>query len=370
MGLYDQWLSLRNHWLTSPKFHDFAIRFPLTRPIFRKRQSEVFDVVSGFVYSQILHICVVLGVLEEKRLIAQGLTLEEFSELTDLGPDEAQRLAKGAASLRILEERNGKFLFGDLGAALSINAGALAMIRHHSALYKDLSEPVELLANGRRETHLSQYWDYARNIDPKKASAEEVREYSNLMSASQQAVSDEVIACYDFSNFESLMDVGGGQGTFLANVSKAAPHLNLRLFDLPEVVAMAENHGISSELPTGTKFYGGSFFEDDLPKGADLISLIRILHDHDDEPAQVILEKIYAALPVGGKLLLAEPMSTGGHAARIADAYFNFYLYAMGSGRPRTPVEISKMMKLAGFSRVKVVQTRAPFTTSLLVGEK
>ena len=370
MGIYDAWLDFRDKCLTSPKFHKFALQFPLTRPIVCRRQSQLFDVVSGFVYSQILAACVQLDVFSCPNLRSGGATVGEFSKHLGLDADETKRLVKGAASLRLLQERNGKFRLGDLGAALSVNEGALAMIEHHHAFYKDLSDPVGLLKSGRRETNLSRYWDYARNIDPASAKKADVAPYSRLMSASQNMVSEEVIAAVDFKQYSKVLDLGGGRGTFLSNVGSAFPHLELALFDLPEVVELARKANDTGNGPDRIEFHGGSFFDGELPAGADLITLVRILHDHDDAAVLKILANVHKVLRPGDTLLICEPMSTGGHAHRISDAYFNFYLYAMGSGRPRMPEEIGLMLKNTGFGQIRQIPTRSPFITSIMHAQK
>ena len=89
MSLLDRWLDFRDACLTSHRFHQFASRFPLTRPVVRKRQSELFDLVSGFVYSQILLACIELDVLPK---VKSGLTLAALSEQIDLPIDETRRL--------------------------------------------------------------------------------------------------------------------------------------------------------------------------------------------------------------------------------------------------------------------------------------
>jgi len=134
VGLYDVWLDFQEKCLTSQKFHDFAIKFPLTRPIVRKRQSELFDIVSGFVYSQILYSCVELGIITHPKLKAPGATLDQISELAGLQLDETRRLMDGAVSLRLFEKRHNKYRLGDLGAALSINKGVLQQFVHKSRL--------------------------------------------------------------------------------------------------------------------------------------------------------------------------------------------------------------------------------------------
>lgn len=370
MGLYDLWLDFQEKCLTSQKFHDFAIRFPLTRPIVRKRQSELFDIVSGFVYSQILKACVELGLFSAHQLRAPGATLDEIATLTSLGKDETRRLMDGAVSLRLFVKRDGKYRLGDLGAALSTNKGVLAMIAHHGELYKDLVDPVDLLKSGRRETNLSRYWDYARRENPAESEADKVSAYSELMSESQLMVSHEVIANFHFSDYKTLLDVGGGQGTFLKCVAEAAPALDLMLFDLPQVAKRADSAFSKAGLSQRVKTFGGSFFDDDLPGGADLVSLVRILHDHDDDAVMKILSAAYKALEPGGTLIVCEPMSTGGSAHRISDAYFNFYLYAMGSGKPRTPETLITMLAQAGFSTSNPVKTRAPLITSIISARK
>ena len=106
---------------------------------------------------------------------------------------------------------------------------------------------------------------------------------------------------------------------------------------------------------------------DALPTGADVISLVRVVHDHDDAVALGLLRATPQALPEDGVLLLAEPMSGTSGAEPIGDAYFGFYLLAMGSGRPRTPERLRTMLASAGFSRSKLLATRRPMLTRLML---
>jgi demethylspheroidene O-methyltransferase len=104
-----------------------------------------------------------------------------------------------------------------------------------------------------------------------------------------------------------------------------------------------------------------------LPPGADVVSLIRVLHDHDDGPAFEILKAARAALPPGGTLLIGEPMAQERGAERVGDAYFGMYLLAMGSGRPRPAREIVAMCQKAGFAHARRVRTGMPVIASLIV---
>jgi demethylspheroidene O-methyltransferase len=101
-----------------------------------------------------------------------------------------------------------------------------------------------------------------------------------------------------------------------------------------------------------------------------LFSLIRVLHDHDDEPVRQLLERLHSALRPGGHLLIAEPMAGTAGAESIGDTYFSFYLWAMGSGRPRTAQELEAMCLTAGFARVSEFRTPIPALTRVLVAQK
>ena len=98
--LRDHWLELRDRLLTSGRFQQWAARFPLTRPITRRRTRELFDIAAGFVYSQVLSACVELKLLEA---LARGpQSLARLSELTGLAEEPLRRLLLAATSLRVI----------------------------------------------------------------------------------------------------------------------------------------------------------------------------------------------------------------------------------------------------------------------------
>jgi demethylspheroidene O-methyltransferase len=111
-------------------------------------------------------------------------------------------------------------------------------------------------------------------------------------------------------------------------------------------------------------------FEDPLPEQADIMSLVRVLHDHDDKPAQHLINKAFQALSLNGQLMIAEPMAETPGSESIGHTYFGFYLWAMGSGRPRTSAELTSMMKIAGFNNVREAKSPMPSLVRVLIGDK
>jgi demethylspheroidene O-methyltransferase len=162
------------------------------------------------------------------------------------------------------------------------------------------------------------------------------------------------------------MDVGGGEGTFLRAAASRAADLRLMLFDLPAVCARADSRLATAGLAARAVTHGGDFLRDELPRGADLMTLVRVIHDHGDAAVARLLRAIHDALPPGGVLLIAEPMSEAPGAERVGDAYFTFYLMAMGSGRPRSPAAIERLLRGAGFESVRLLSSRMPLLTQVI----
>jgi demethylspheroidene O-methyltransferase len=361
----ERWLAIRDRLLASPSFQRWAARFPLTRGIARRRAARVFDLVAGFVYSQVLVACVRLDLF---TLLAEGpQPLAGLAQRLGLGVEATDRLLSAAIALRLVERRGERFGLGVLGAPLVGNAGVAAMVEHHALLYADLADPVSLLRGEVPAARLAGYWPYAGAADPSAASAAQVAGYSALMSASQPLVAGEILDAVSFAGHACLLDVGGGEGGFLIAAGKRAASLQLLLFDLPAVADRAEHRFAAEGLQARARAVGGSFLVDPLPTGADIATLIRVLHDHDDERVLILLRAVLRALAPGGTLVVAEPMAETPGAEAMGDAYFGFYLLAMGRGKPRSEERLTELLIEAGFQAIRRVGTALPLQTGLLV---
>jgi demethylspheroidene O-methyltransferase len=355
-GWREKWVLARNRWLTDPGFQSTAWQLPIFRSIARRRAAAMFDLVAGFTYSQLLFAGVRLGVFD--RLKQRPHDVDEIAQVADLPHEAAGRLLKGLAALGLAEHLGaGRYTLGQHGAALVANPGVLAMVDHHDLLYADLADPVALLRQ-RGGGRLSGYWPYAEG-----QAGGDVAPYSRLMAASQPMVAQTIMDAVDFSRFRCLLDVGGGEGAFLKAVAARYPALALMLFDVPDVAARA-----AANLGGGVQAVGGRFPRDCLPRGADVVSLVRILHDHDDDIVLALLTRVKECLPPGGTVIVAEPMAGTRGAEAMGDAYFGLYLLAMGSGRPRTAGEIIQMLRSTGFIRVQQIATRNPYAAQIVSG--
>ncbi len=368
--LQHRWRRWRNERLLDPLVQRKLSGFWLTRRRAQREAAETFDLVAGFVYSQVLFACHRLGVLAQLR--DGPLPHSQLLSTPGLSSAAGLTLLRAAAALDLLEcdesdTNEAIWWLGAKGAALLGNAGALAMIEHHAVLYRDLVDPVALLRSPRGSTELARYWPYATADAPAGAAPEQIRAYTRLMAASQGLVADEILDAYDFRQHRRILDIGGGDGTFLRHVRQRAPQAQLVLFDLPAVAAEARRQ---FDGASGVECIGGDFAHEALPTGADLITLVRILHDHDDELAQSLLHRAAEALTPGGRLIVAEPLAGTPRAVRMGNAYFGLYLWAMGSGRARSAEEIAAWMRKAGLVDIEERATRIPLQTRLIVARR
>lgn len=354
----------RDRLLSSESFQTRAAAFPLTRLVARRRARDLFDLCAGFVYSQTLLACVELRLFDV--LLDRPLSLNQLALRLQLNRDVCSRLLSAAVALRLVETRGGdRYGLGPLGAALARNPSLTAMIEHHRHLYEDLRDPVALLRGDARDTRLARYWPYADAPEPAALSPDEVSEYSSLMTLSQPLVAKEVLDAYAVGQHGCILDVGGGDGAFLQRAAERAPKLQLMLFDLPAVSQRAATNFMQWGLQDRAAAVGGDFLSQPLPRGADLITLVRILLDHDDARVLRLLKACRDALCQGGTLLIAEPMVEPGD--RVSSAYFNLYLLAMGRGRSRSTAQLKRLLNAAGFDDVTFSKGRRVLRTGIAV---
>lgn len=361
----------RRGWLlrlaASRRFQSFAASVPGLRHIARAEGAALFDIVAGFVNAQVLMALVDLRVL---AILRDGpRSVAAMAGLCAVPPNRMQVLLQAGAGLKLLKrQRDGRFALALRGASMQGVPGLTQMVQHHRALYSDLADPVAFFRDGT-DTELARFWPYvfgaAGAVDPKVTET-----YSELMAESQVLVAEDTLRMVSLAGVRRLLDVGGGTGAFLAAVGAAYPRVELALLDLPAVLGAAGKRLARAGMARRVSLHPGDFREGALPQGADAISLIRVLYDHDDTTVRRLLAACHAALPAGGRLVISEPMSGGAAPDRATDVYFTVYTLAMQTGRTRSPEEISALLRDAGFLNIRVQKGFRPFITSALTAAK
>jgi hypothetical protein len=175
---------------------------------------------------------------------------------------------------------------------------------------------------------------------------------------------------YDFSSFQTIVDVGGGHGFAICSILQKYPRMRGILFDLKDIVPGADRRIRELGLHERCRTAFGDFFQA-VPEGGDVYFLKHILHDWTDEQATTILRNCRRVLEgrlasdVGGnrsgKVVLLEfvvPPGNEPHMSKLIDIEMLFF----PGGRERMEHEWRDLLAGAGFRLSRVIPTQSPFS--------
>jgi hypothetical protein len=186
--------------------------------------------------------------------------------------------------------------------------------------------------------------------------------FNELMQQASAAVLRAVLAAYDFSPFQTIADLGGGDGTLLTAILQANPKATGILFDLPHVVADAAARLQAAGVADRCRIVPGSIFDAaNLPTGADLYLLKSVLHDWHDAQCLEILRNCRQAAPPGSTLLIAERLLPQRALDESSTIMIDLQMLASTGGRERSRDDFAKLLKEAGFALSRILPTNSKF---------
>ncbi|MCC6511077.1 MAG: homocysteine methyltransferase, partial [Pirellulaceae bacterium] len=178
--------------------------------------------------------------------------------------------------------------------------------------------------------------------------------------------SPHVVSAFDLSQFQHLVDLGGATGHLACAACERYPHLRATVFDLPDAIPLAQEIIATTKVSSRVTTQGGDFFRDPLP-AADLYAVGRILHDWSLEKVHQLLQKMFAALPVGGGVLIAEKLLIDDKTAPRWALLQSLNMLTCTEGKERNQSEYADLLYQHGFSKVSVCRTTAPLDAVLAI---
>ncbi len=314
----------------------------------------------GSWFTAALYAAVRLGIADQ---LADGpADADAVAAKAGTDPRATYRLMRALASRGVLKSRrDGTFALTRMGRTLTTDhpesmAPMVAFVgsRQHWQHWSELSHSVQTGRTAVEKLRGSMIFDYL-DTDPEFA-----RLFNDAMTGGSRAVTDNAIPAYDFRDRSLIVDVGGGEGGFLAAILRRAPQARGIVFDRPSVVAGAGAVLGPAGVQNRCRAQGGSFF-DAVPDGGDTYVLKAIIHDWDDREALSILRNVRSAIADGGRVLLFEmvlPDRTDAHLGFLVD----LEMLVSAGGRERTASEYSKLLAEAGFGMIRVIPTASPLS--------
>lgn len=320
---------------------------------------QLMQMICGYQVSQIV---LSVGELGLSDLLRQGpASVEDLAQQCDANPDRLYRLLRAAASLGIFAETEPR-VFAMTALAeplqsdhpLSLQPLTLMMGGEHYASWGRLRSAVQSNENAFEQEYGEPFFDYLGK-NPKSAAI-----FDAAMTSIHGRETDAILEVYDFSQFDVLADVGGGNGSKLISVLTKHPQLRGVLVDLPHVVDRAAPNFVAAGVNDRMTLVGGDFFKE-VTSGADAYMMRHIIHDWDDEKSTLILKNCRAAMQPGQKLLLVEYVIPAGNEP-FAGKLLDLTMMLIPGGKERTEAEYRELVAGCGFQLDRVINTSQPIS--------
>ncbi|MGK8491565.1 methyltransferase [Nocardia asiatica] len=329
-------------------------------------QLRLMNMMFGTICSQVVGTAARLGLAD--HLGDTERSSAELAEITGTHPPSLARLLRALAALElVVETRPGVFRLGEAGMPLRTDRpdsqAAAVLLFTDPALLDSWKLTEEAVRTGRPTFEGLYGMDFFGFL----ATQPELSERFNAtMRQVSLPIAQLIPVSYDFARHHTVADIGGGDGTVLAQILRGAATLRGVLFDSATGVAEASSTLAAAGVAERCRIEAGDFFTA-VPEGADAYVLKNILHDWDDERCLTILARCRAVIPEHGRLLvvesvLPEVVDTANPAPYLTDISM---LVNMG-GQERTRLEYESLCRRAGFTVTAVHPTILPTSYSII----
>lgn len=320
------------------------------------RVGEAMRLLNGGWAAQVISVAAELRIAD---LLAGGAERpEELARATGCHEPSLRRLLRALASLGLCEEREeDSFHPTALGALLEDDA---PLSLRGLALYGGYKRRVweRLVYSVQTGECASPLVHGAAVFEHLERDGATAGLFDRAMTETTRVIARAVVAAYDFSDFERVVDVGGGNGELLAAILRASSATRGVLLERPRALDGARRLLERAGVAERCELVAGDFFES-VPGGADCYLLKRVLHDWDDDRAAAILRRCRQAMSADGRLLVVEqvmPVRIAACAAHQEVTRLDLHMLLMLGGRERTESEYRRLLESAGFGVRRLIQ--------------
>lgn len=290
------------------------------------------------------------------------LTVEELARLSSSDPAALYRIMRALASSGIFRENEGKrFGQNSRSRALLEGDGSMRhMIIHHLGQINwsanaNLLHTVKTGENAFTNLYGTDIYPYLQK------DTDELKRFEKSMNDLSALAMGPVLSRYDFGKFNTIADIGGGEGMLLAGIVEQSKRAKGILFDLPENHNKAEDFIKAAGLSQRISYVPVSFLEP-FSLEADLYIMKNVLHNWDDEHCCLILENLRRNMNKGSILLVLELVVPGPGVASYAKMVDIQMLSTMPGGRERTGKEYASLLSKSGLGLKRIIPTIAPLS--------
>ncbi|HKP46085.1 MAG TPA: methyltransferase [Pyrinomonadaceae bacterium] len=323
-------------------------------------EAALTQLITGGLGSQAVYVAAQLGIAD--LLVTGPRSAEDLAKAASVDGPSLYRVLRALASFGVFTERPDG-LFELTPTAELLRSDSPKSLRHLAIF---MGEDWHWRVWGRTLYSVrtgNAAWAQEHGCDAfpfLAANPEAAKIFDQAMTSLSNLAIKAVIEAYDFSGFETLVDVAGGQGRLLSAILQANPGVKGILFDQPHVIQGAGQTDNLKNLDGRCQLVAGDFFTG-VPAGADAYIMKHIIHDWDDERALRILKNIRSVMRDDGRVLLIESVITPGNTPDFGKLLDIEMLVSPG-GKERTATEYAELFEKAGLRLTHIVATKSPYS--------
>jgi len=323
-----------------------ALTPPLTDP------TPIFDLHRAHLGSELLIAASVHFKVFDR--LAQGpLSFTDLRAAIGLAERPAHVMFTALMAMGMLLERDGKIALSELTQEHLVSGGQFA-IDDYLGLSADNAGVLAIVERLRTNKpkgfdadHGGAAFIFRAGMDSAMDQEASARRLTMALASRARNVAPVLARRLQLDGVETLLDVGGGSGLYGIACLKQNLHLNLIVWDRPEVLKvvleLAAAHGVADR----TIGVGGDMFADQVPK-ADCVLLSNVLHDWDVPECQALLDRLVVSLPSGGRVLIHDALLNDNLDGPLGVALFSAMLFTITEGRNYSTAEYRAMLKKSG----------------------
>ncbi|MBV9623138.1 MAG: homocysteine methyltransferase [Acidobacteria bacterium] len=322
--------------------------------------APVLDLIEAFRRSKVLFAAVTLGLFDALQPCPQDAA--SLAAALKLQPDPLERLLDACVALKLLNKTGSKYSNDPVATAYLCRESARALTGYilysNDVLFRMWSHLEDAIGEGTPRWTQT-FGTEASIFDNFFRTAEAKDDFLRGMHGLGLLSSDKIVAAFDLSRFQRMVDLGGATGHLALAACERYPSLHAIIFDLPAVLATTRAYMRNAgEAAKRIELLGGDFFRDDLPQG-DLVTLGRVLHDWDEARIRELLTRISQRLPAGGALLIAEKIVDADKSGPLSALLQSLNMLICTQGKERTLDEYRQLLETSGFGNVQAARTGA-----------
>lgn len=265
----------------------------------------------------------------------------------NLDPRAAALFLNACTALGLLEKHEGLYRNSALAGVFLVSTSPAFMgnaVRYADHLYPAWGELEQALNTGQPVVPEASYLGQ----DP-----ERTRAFVHGMHDRATAIGRALVALVDLEGRKSMLDVGGGPGTYSMLLTERYPGLVSTVLELEGVAAIAReivaSHGASERV----SFVVGSYRETEFPSGNDVVLMSGMFHRETEASCRRLIEKARDALLPGGLLVVSDVFTDEGGASPAFATLFGLnMLLTAPDGTVHSDAGVAEWMREAGFSEL------------------